>query len=358
MPWRGRLWDGYAAEGQEVRVAIEDRWLRVDRESLSPQWWGAELVRASARAGGGVRLELTGRTERPLVLEVEDAEFAAAWGAVAVKAPAARRDTAQAFDAWPLVGLIGGGVVALYLVFAVGIPWLAAALAQYVPVEWEEKLGRQTVAMMAPRRCEEAQPYLDRVTSRLLNAAENNPYRFEFRVAPMDIPNAFAAPGGSIVVTVPLLQEMETPEELAAVLAHEIQHVLQRHTTRNLVKQATLQLLAVLVLGDVSGMAANLATSLGALSYQRSDELEADHMGMELLERAGVDSAAMARMLERLQKLKDQRGGEVPAFLSTHPATSERIGIAKERGRAGREDVLLLNDRDWAAMKRACVVQN
>ncbi len=160
-----------------------------------------------------------------------------------------------------LTVLAGLAVVAIVAaIYLWGIPVAAEVVAARVPITWEESLGRSVVDSLVPRerRCltEAGQRALDELVATLVAAAPPSGYTFHAQVADMKIVNAFAVPGGYIVVLRGLLEEMRTAEELAGVLAHEIQHVLRRHSTKALVQHLSTGLLLTAVSGDVSGVMA------------------------------------------------------------------------------------------------------
>jgi predicted Zn-dependent protease len=139
-----------------------------------------------------------------------------------------------------------------------------------------------------------------------------------------------AAPGGHVVVFTGLVHATESAEELAGVLAHEMQHVLLRHTLRAMVRglgvRATLSVLlgGAGELGNVTGA---LIEQWGGLRFSRSQESDADLAGVTLLQAAGIDPHGMVTFFEHLA----QRGGEPPAFLSTHPASAARAKAILDR---------------------------
>jgi len=130
-----------------------------------------------------------------------------------------------------------------------GIRLLADGLARVAPQRMEERLGNSAVAILAPPStlCNDrtAMEPLERLTARLAAAARSK-YRIRVLCSNNPMINAFAAPGGTVVVFRGLLEEIESPEELAGVLAHEIQHVTHKHATRALMRE-TAEVLTVLL---------------------------------------------------------------------------------------------------------------
>ncbi|RMD67981.1 MAG: M48 family peptidase [Gammaproteobacteria bacterium] len=188
----------------------------------------------------------------------------------------------------------------------------------------------------------ESLAYLDDLGQRLARPLGG---RFTFFIVNAPSINAFALPGGYIGVHTGLILAAENESELAAVLAHEIAHVSQHHLARTLEAQrrmglpALAALVAALALGTQSpelGQAALAVTTAGQIQHQinftRAHEMEADRVGMEILEASGFAPESMPRFFERLQQnLRLTGTHKVPEFLSTHPVTSRRIAEARAR---------------------------
>ena len=175
--------------------------------------------------------------------------------------------------------------------------------------------------------------------------ARNQPFHF-FVVAHDDI-NAFAGPDGYIGINAGLITSTESEGELAAVLAHEMAHVTQRHIARRFQQQERTALpvfagiLAAVVLGSQSPELgqATAAAALGssvqtALNFSREAEQEADRVGMQVLVRAGFDARAMPAFLEKLQS-SGRFTRKAPEYLSTHPLTISRIADLRARSEQG-----------------------
>ena len=217
-----------------------------------------------------------------------------------------------------------------------GLPWLARHLAGRVPPEYEVRLGQQAMSWLDGQELapSELEPGTRtrlaagfRALSRDLPFQDH--YRVEFRNAESMGANAFALPGGTVVVTDQLVRLSEKDEEVLAVLAHEIGHVEGRHALRQVLQSSAAAAMLVALTADVSSLsvaAADLPAVLATTRYSRQLETEADEFGLALLERHGLSPEHLASMLERLRK-----GGDPNAlwFLSTHPVTDERIARAR-----------------------------
>ena len=170
--------------------------------------------------------------------------------------------------------------------------------------------------------------------------------------------NALAAPGGYMVVFKGLLDQAESPEELAGVLAHELQHIQQRHATKMLVQHASTGLLLMALTGDVTGVMAyglESARVLGQLQYSRLAEQEADREGMRLLVAARVDPAGMLAFFDELAKGEHPR--RVLRYLSTHPSPSDRIAALRALAGGGpRVPTPVLTHQQWQDLKAICII--
>lgn len=177
------------------------------------------------------------------------------------------------------------------------------------------------------------QQRVDRIGQRLLAAMQalhgvgSTVYPFEFTaLADDDLINAFALPGGQIFITTGMIGSLENDDQLAAVLAHEIGHVIHRHGAEQLAKARLSQGLAgaaVIASGDAStGQLAAAVSQLVNMKYGRDDEIESDLYGLTLLHQAGFEPRGMVEMLEVLAQAT--RGGP-PEFFSTHPNPRNRV---------------------------------
>ena len=226
------------------------------------------------------------------------------------------------------------------------LPDLGDAAGETLDRAEEEKLGQAFLRQIRRRLSlvddPEVNDYIDALGQRIARADPERRYRFLVVDAPTV--NAFAGPGGVIAVNAGLVVVTESESELAAVLAHEIAHVTQRHLAQ-LIERSGLASLATLasVFASIviatqnpqAGQAAIAATAAGAqqsaLRFSREKEMEADRAGMALLHQAGFDPRAVPTFFERFQDWQ-RFSSTPPEFLSSHPVTLSRI--ADTRGRA------------------------
>lgn len=360
--WHGSYLDGRTAARHRATIRLMPDALEITTDPGATLRWPYGEIRQTQGFYAGEQVRLERGAEVPEALLVGDVGFLTALRRVAPTLaghfhdPRRRRLRVQLtlLAAVAVVGI----TAALYLW---GIPGLAGLVAARVPVSWEERLGQGVVEHLAPpeKRCTD--PTRGRVIGDIIATLtaplSRPPYTFRVMVVNNSTVNAFAAPGGYVVIFRGLLERTRSAEELAGVLVHELQHVLQRHATRALLQHASTGLLLGAMAGDASGaMTYGLesARTLGALRYSRRHEEEADVEGMRMLLAAGVDPAGMLTFFEVLQK----QGGEAPgvlAYLSTHPSTAGRIERLKALvAQSPGQRVKLLPDYDWRDITKIC----
>lgn len=215
----------------------------------------------------------------------------------------------------PLVGL------ALFLLKADRVAdWVVAK----IPVAQEARLGELVLAQTRLQmKLIDRGPAVEALTTIGARLTEGSAHRYRWFVAERPEVNAFAAPGGVVVVFSGLLTTAATAEELAGVLAHEVAHAELRHSLRGMVKGLGLRALVALLAGDISdSVLTGAATRLTELRFSRDAEREADANGLQRLLAARISPHGMLRFYQRLTA--EQRPSP-PALLSTHPASGERL---------------------------------
>lgn len=193
-----------------------------------------------------------------------------------------------------------------------------------IPHEQEARLGDLVLAQTRLQmKILESGPAVDAVSAIGNKLADGSLHRYRWFVADRPDLNAFAAPGGVVVVFSGLIRSAGSAEELAGVLAHEVAHAELRHSLRGMVKSLGLRALVSMLTGDASGgVFADAATRLTELRFSREAELEADDEGLRRLVKARIDPNGM---LSFYRKLASERRLSPPPLLSTHPATGERL---------------------------------
>ena len=213
-----------------------------------------------------------------------------------------------------------------------GLPAAARAVATQLPVVVSTQLSDQVLAQFDERLFspsllpEERKQSLQRRFDEVLAGVEQNyPFQLLFRRGGNTLgANAFALPSGLIVMTDELIELAEHDNELVAIMAHEVGHVVHRHGLRQVLQHSALVLIITYMTGDTSSLVGALPVMLMQLGYSREFEREADAYALDYLRQAGIDSAHFAHIMQRLDRQHDDESG-IGNYLSTHPATSERI---------------------------------
>jgi len=259
---------------------------------------------------------------------------------------------------WPAVLLCCIAIAAIAAtLYSWGVRIAAEEAARFMPPSMEKRLGNAVVTILAPpqARCTDSSGQLQRVVDRL-QAATGSKQHFQVIYANQGIVNAFAAPGGYIVVYRGLLDQAQNAEEFAGVLSHEMQHVLLKHSTRALAREFSGRALLSLMAVDSGGTPTAIQASvrLANLSYQREDEAAADLQGAALLARAHVNTGGLATFLRRLESTSPASGPGW-TYLSNHPATEERTDALDAEARQFTQTAPpLMSAEEWATARDVC----
>jgi len=253
------------------------------------------------------------------------------------------------------------GVIAVSAVFFFwGAPWLAERIAQMVPMEYEEYIGQHVqqsflyYSEVDSARSEQIQEFYDHL-------GYESDYNIRVVVVDQGVKNAFALPGGFIVVYAGLLDELQDETELAGLLAHEVSHVNEKHSLRMMSRDLAMYILLASVTGDFGGFSSVIIENsemISGLSNSRDFEKEADMEGLELMIKSGIDPEGMVSLFQLFDRdfsqesidkeldILDTSNGASPEpshssweesawetateVLSTHPSPSNRIQYLSE----------------------------
>jgi beta-barrel assembly-enhancing protease len=153
---------------------------------------------------------------------------------------------------------------------------------------------------------------------------KDSTYKYQWHLSNDPAINAFALPGGIVIVNKGLLEKADSANEVAGVLAHEIQHVEQRHALKNMITSSGVAAAALLVLGDANAVMMIMAHQVSAQYFSRQAESDADMKGIALLQKSKIDTQGMVAFFKKMQEaFKDKAKGS--DWLSSHPDTSSRI---------------------------------
>jgi Zn-dependent protease with chaperone function len=322
----------------------------------------ASLAEVSLREAGfderGVELAWTsgGDGWAVHVLDADAARALLSTPALAATAAAAGlnrrgRRTAVRSLGWSLLAVFILLPALLLLLFFLNANRIAGWIAGRIPIEQEVGIGRQAFeGMRAQLKIQDTGAAYEAVKSIGARLTSGSKYTYAFHVAEDSAVNAFALPGGVVVVNTGLIHLTSRPEELAGVLAHEVQHVELRHSVRGLVKSLGLRGLFAFATGDIGGsMLGEAAVGITGLKFSRDDESEADRMGLDALIAADIDPSGMPAFFEKMSK----HTPEAPvAFVSSHPLSADREAALRARVAATTRTFTPLSAGAWPPRSR------
>jgi beta-barrel assembly-enhancing protease len=345
---RARYFDGLTAAAHEVEVALGPEALSFGLEGERHVWPFAALEPETV--GDQVRI---GRRGDPARLVLPAAEWQAM---LAAAGPASHRHLRG--RELRLVGGLTAAAGAIAAFVFIGVPAASGPLARLTPPAYEQRMGENFEAQLglAFRRCrgEPGQKALQRL-AHVLETRSDSPFQFRVQAVEAPMVNAFALPGGAILVTDDLIEAAESPDELAAVIAHEAAHVEKRHVMQAVWRSLGLGLVLDAVVGGGTGagqQAVLLAGSFTDLRYSRDAETEADSRGQDLLQAAELSSLGMAPFFERIA-VKGEGPNEtaVRELISSHPDALRRAKLSRARARSGGS---AFSAAEWKAIRTSC----
>jgi len=211
----------------------------------------------------------------------------------------------------------------------------------FYSLEKEIALGKQLAQEVERQAKVVDDPTIAEYVSRIgQNLVRNSDAKVPFTIKVLDSEevNAFALPGGFFFVNIGLILKADTEAELAGVMGHEIAHVAARHGTRNATRGQIAQIgmiaMSIAIPYGWTGYAirqgAGMAIPLGFLTFNRANEREADHLGLQYMYKAGYDPTAFVDFFEKIESLEKKKPGSVSKIFATHPMTDDRIKSAQD----------------------------
>lgn len=361
-----QFYDGKSAKSQNVSVTISSDGISLlGADGLDHGTWPADRIRFidKPRQNEPLRVGLEGTTAR---LVFDDTGASAAILGIAPQANRAARTSGKAvakIAVWVIAAIVSAAVIVLVL-----IPLLSAQLARQTPDSIKARIGgaalTEVVKLIAylpgetkqARYChgEAGLAALGKISSRILSGMDTPP-RIQVFAIDAKLVNAFALPGGYIVITSGLINAAASAEEVAGVVSHEIGHTYHQHPTQAIYRTTAVSLLVSAIIGDFSGgiLATGIAEWALNSSYTRDAEREADRFAIERLNATNIDGRGLLRFFEALDKESENRT-EKKGFLdllSTHPRTEDRISYIRN---AARGSGTALTSAEWNALKKIC----
>lgn len=361
----GQYSDGETAQSYEVIVKFGATTLTLFDMSGQPlTHWALASLRAQSDLAEDGAMVLAPDLDSDARLILREPDMIAALRQVCPdleRRPTPRRLLRRAFI-WG-----GGAIAAVVLIVFVLVPAVSNQLALLIPPAKEEAMGREVLTQVRTalgtfsgkemRTCNapDGVASLNRMTARLIPHVNSH---ISIKVQVLDHPmvNAFAVPGGHIVLFRGLIEAASSPEEVAGVLAHEIGHVVHRDPTRLALRSAGSVGILGMLLGDVTGgaMVVVLTEQLVQASYTQEAEANADKLAHETLAAANLPVRPFANFFDRLAR---ENGEPHPllSHLASHPDLASRAAKARAADRIGGAPFTpVLEDHDWVALRGIC----
>ncbi len=326
--FKARFYDGHSSQSFTVDVSFEENELRIDfgeRSTRQAIIWTKGEIKEIQYSSNIISLKF-GEQFPYQQIDVTDPEFISEYKKH-FKVSAYNRiahNSSRSVMVTILVAFVG--LVALGYFFL--LPFLTDMFARTFPKEYEISLGEKLYenVLQGEEINNEKTVAINQFFKQL---KVEGGYPVKITVVEKNVANAFALPGGGIVVYDKILEDMNNYNELAALLAHEYSHVQLKHATRNIFRSLSGYLFISMLFGDISGVSAIViqnADNLRSLQYGRSLEHEADENGLYILKENTIDANGMADLFKNLKK---ENSFEVAEFLSSHPNIDSRIDFVK-----------------------------
>ena len=256
----------------------------------------------------------------------------------------------QTYGAW--VDKLGlGRATAIFATISVAAVALFMTTPEWlgprIPQSWERNLGQAMVGDLGNRICHTEEG--DAALAKLLNAVDPETEQVRAGVANMGMVNAVALPGGQVLLFDGLVQDAESPEELAGVLGHEVGHVRERHVMTAILRQFGLSIL----LSGANTTVGDTAFGLAAMGYSRDAEREADQYARDRMAESNVSPLGAAEFFERIGGDSEGEQNAVIGWVSSHPDPRERAKAYRAAGK-GKSFTPVLTDEEFAALKSMC----
>jgi Zn-dependent protease with chaperone function len=344
--------DGRSAQRRAVRLRLRDQLDIIENDHVLDIWPYADIRRTD---GGPGELRLRSLAARELArLDIADPALAAA---VATRCPLLDDSGVARFGVGKIIVWSLAAASSIVLVALYGVPLAADRIAPLVPPALEQRLGdavaNQVKLVLGKKLCRDAD---GAAALRKLAGKLTEQGRFatpvEVGVLESRVNNAFALPGGRVFLLSGLIDQAESVDEVAGVLAHELGHVAHRDGLREMIASGGTGFLFGLLLGDVSGSGALIVAGRALVNsaHSRDAEAKADAFAAELMRSLGRSPRPLGEFLLRMTG-KQQSG--MIALLASHPLSQDRLAALKAADApvTGPE---LLSAEEWGALKGIC----
>jgi len=343
--------DGSSDSNQNVSVSLIDNALHIYAEDgrVAGRWALPGLLLVKQKPDDEA-IFLKHKAHTKELLSFDDYDL---FTAITEKQPVLRR--------WRKPGSTPVQRLALFTLILIGVPvtmvnslpYFAQQVASVLPTSFEEQLGNSITPLSPTMTCAsvEGQEVLDRLLAQLAKASDSD-YNFKANVIHEASINTYALPGGQIIIHGGLLKHANNGTEVAAVIAHEMAHVMQQHPAEGAIREMSGSLIFNSLFGDSESSKHTLGDSLAALSHGDAAEMKTDAMGIKILNQAGIRSNGLIPFFNKLHNMQTKSKTDPMPYTDNHPANKERMqGISSK---AKGDKPIAMNHDDWLILKSIC----
>ena len=359
--WVGGVTDGQSAASWPVQVTLRPDGLGLTRPGAELPvaiWAYGDVATAEPVRPGAKDVLITSSSASRMTLFVADAAFVTEFGRLA---PHTSLKAARMAGLKPgaIAGAIAFGAVAIIYAFDYSP---TKSVARLMPDAARERLGNSVLSSLPVRETctePEGRAALDALVVRLLPKATD--IATKVTVRNWNLVNAFAVPGGQVVLTRAIIEKAASADEIAGVLAHEIGHALELHPEAGLVRSVGFWALIQMVFTGTPGALGNIGSTLAQLAHNRGFEREADTIALKLLKDAGISQKPFAGFFKRMEGTRTEKKPDMSPrgrlslpndLFETHPSTPERIKHIE--GQPEYPSTPALTPVQWQALRRIC----
>lgn len=355
MQYTAIYYDGQTSQPHEAKIEVFGNSLSIYYAEKKVVWTISEIEYGSFSGKGKAMLQY-GVFPHQYLEYANESSLAKTLAGYLPKPKTGLEIVAKEYNAIVKGALIGIAIFSAIaaIIYFVLLPGLASYIAGKIPVSAEIALGEKFYEGFI------GNSEIDVEKTKFLNDFGKKidfetKYPLKFTVVKDKQVNAFALPGGNVVVFSGILEKIKSAEELVALLSHEVTHVKERHSLKGLARSLAGSLLISAIFGDtgsIGNILANQADDIYQLGFSRDMEREADIEGLQIMYHNHIDRQGMLHLMERLQEEEKKQGnGKMLAYLNSHPMTEERINYIQEnsKGKTGAKNKDL--DIIWKQMQ-------
>lgn len=359
MATAATYFDGKSARDRNVTVVAAGNSIVFSGPDVSPTSWSLSGLHPVDAPSPGQPYRLTHDNQPGARLIIRDDQFVKS---LIASSPHLKGGYSKQ-DIGSIVGWTLGGLATVAALGYLCLTFLPDRVAKILPNDWRNKVGKEMEHSVVEGAQVCTTPAGEAALGTLIgNLAQGAPDMppISVHIYDLNVLNAFAVPGGNIIVTRKLIEAADSPEEVAGVLAHEIGHVYHLHPEAQLVRLTGIDVLASVFTGTKGGnMTTNMAFLATLLKYSREAEKEADAYALETMQKASIDPMGLKKFFEKVLKLEGGTSKDEGAFkalgniFATHPGTEDRIKDILPLP-AGQKAIPALSPEQWKALKSMC----